>query len=149
MNDLTQHLNWEVEQKQLLLPDSRLSTSYALTRSDNGRILSVRSERYHPVYNRDMESIRQRITERSGLQFKGYQEFQYGKRLMAVPDDEVVLYRLVTKGEVFVRVFVESQEALAVLKFLVALELQAAVLRDPLPDGFHVAIIHRMIAFRT
>jgi hypothetical protein len=94
MNDLTHHLNWEVEQKQLLLPDSRLSTSYALTRSDNGRILSVRSERYHPVYNRDMESIRQRITERSGLQFKGYQEFQYGKRLLAFyenPDKHLTL----------------------------------------------------------
>ncbi|MFN5878374.1 MAG: DUF932 domain-containing protein, partial [Flavobacteriales bacterium] len=83
MNELTQHLNWEVKTDKIILPGNKETNRFVLTRSDNGDILSVRSDRYHPVYNRDLEHLRKRITDRSGFRFKGYQEFQKGKKILA------------------------------------------------------------------
>jgi hypothetical protein len=83
MNELTQHLNWDVQIEELVLPGNRKTDRFALTRSDNGEILSVRSERYHPVFNKDLEQIREHLVAHSGFQFQGYQEFQNGKRILA------------------------------------------------------------------
>ena len=83
MKELTQHLNWEVQIEELALPGNRKTNRFALTRSDNGECLSIRSDRYYPVFNKDLEDIRERIVSRNGFRFKGYQEFQNGKRILA------------------------------------------------------------------
>jgi hypothetical protein len=83
MEELTQHLNWEVQIEELVLTDNRKTDRFALTRSDNGDLLGIRSERYHPVFNKDLEDIRERLVAQSGFQFQGYQEFQNGKRILA------------------------------------------------------------------
>ena len=57
MKELTQHLNWEVQIEELLLPGNRKTDRFALTRSDNGELLSVRSDRYYPIFNKDLELI--------------------------------------------------------------------------------------------
>jgi len=82
MNELTQVLNWEVQIEELVLPGNRKTDRFALTRSDTGEILSVRSERYYPVFNKDLEAIRKQLVEQSGFRFHGYQEFQNGKRIL-------------------------------------------------------------------
>lgn len=83
MNQMTQQLTWEVEIEELVLPGNRKTDRFALTRSDNGEFLSIRSDRYHPVFNKDLELIRERLVDCSGFRFKGYQEFQNGKRILA------------------------------------------------------------------
>jgi hypothetical protein len=83
MEELTQHLNWEVQIEELVLTDNRKTDHFALTRSDNGDLLSIRSERYHPVFNKDLEDIRERLVAKSGFRFEGYQEFQNGKKILA------------------------------------------------------------------
>ena len=82
MKSLHQTLNWDVEVHPLLLNNRKMSNRFALTRSDNGKILGIRSERYYPVYNRDLETFRTRLEEHSGFMFKGYQEFQQGKKIL-------------------------------------------------------------------
>lgn len=83
MNQMTEHLAWEVQIEELVLPGNRKTDRFALTRSDTGEFLSIRSDRYHPVFNKDLELIRERLVESSGFSFKGYQEFQNGKRILA------------------------------------------------------------------
>ena len=83
MKELTQHLNWEVQIEELLLPGNRKTDRFALTRSDNGELLSVRSDRYYPIFNKDLELICERLVKWSGFRFMGYQEFQNGKRILA------------------------------------------------------------------
>jgi hypothetical protein len=83
MNLLTQQLDWDVQVEEIVLPGNRKTERFALTRSDNGQLLSIRSERYHPLFNKDLEELRCRITDQTGFSFKGYQEFQKGKKILA------------------------------------------------------------------
>jgi hypothetical protein len=56
---------------------------FALTRTDNNNLIDIKSKRYHPVYNRDLDAIKDRILETKGFNFKGYQEFAGGKRVLS------------------------------------------------------------------
>jgi len=83
MKDLNQKLNWEVELKEIIIPGQNEPNRFALTRTDDNSLIDIKSNRYHPVYNRDMELIKERILETKGFSFKGYQEFAGGKRILS------------------------------------------------------------------
>lgn len=83
MKELAQKLNWDVEIQSIQIPGREESNRYALLRSDDKSLIGIRSDRYHPVYNSDMELIKERVLETEGFSFKGYEEFQNGKRILA------------------------------------------------------------------
>ena len=83
MNDLNQKLNWEVELKEIIIPRQNQPNRFALTRTEDNSLIDIKSKRYHPVYNRDLETIKERILDTRGFDFKGYQEFSGGKRILS------------------------------------------------------------------
>ena len=83
MIDLNQKLNWEVELKEIIIPGQNQPNRFALTRTDDNSLIDIKSNRYHPVYNRDLETIKDRILDTQGFDFKGYQEFSGGKRILS------------------------------------------------------------------
>ena len=82
-NEMAQTLNWEIELKPVIVPGVEQNTKQALVRSDNKKLLGIRSNNYHPVFNSDMELMKNRILEKGQFDFKGYEEFQDGKRILA------------------------------------------------------------------
>jgi hypothetical protein len=82
-HNMQQQLNWELDIKPVFVPDIENNGSQALVRSDNGLLLGIRSKNYYPVFNRDMELIKDRILSSNLFSFKGYEEFQKGKRILA------------------------------------------------------------------
>lgn len=83
MNDLKQKLNWEVELKEIIIPGQKEPNRFALTRTDDNSLIDIKSNRYHPVYNKDLEAIKERVLDTRGFNFKGYQEFAGGKRILS------------------------------------------------------------------
>ena len=82
-HNMQQQLDWELDIKPVFVPDIADNGRQALVRSDNGRLLGIRSKNYYPVFNRDMELIKDRILASNLFSFKGYEEFQKGKRILA------------------------------------------------------------------
>ena len=82
-NAMTDRLLWEVECKPIYVPGQENIASKALVRSDNGKLLGIRSKHYYPVFNRDLEAIKERILSTDAFNFKGHQEFQGGKRILS------------------------------------------------------------------
>ena len=80
---MTARLLWEVECKPIYVPGQENIASKALVRSDNEKLLGIRSNQYYPVFNSDMELIKERVLEHRQFSFKGYEEFQNGKRILA------------------------------------------------------------------
>lgn len=82
-HNMQQELTWELDIKPVFVPGIEENGKQALVRSDNGQLLSIRSNQYYPVFNRDMELIKERILATNKFSFKGYEEFQQGKRILA------------------------------------------------------------------
>lgn len=82
-NVMTDTLEWEIETKPIHIPGQTNVAQKALVRSDNGELLGIRSKHYYPVFNRDLEAIKERILKTEGFTFKGHQEFQGGKRILS------------------------------------------------------------------
>ena len=80
---MTETLTWEIEAQPIHIPGQRELAQKALVRSDNGKLLGIRSKHYYPVFNRDLEAIKERILRTNAFDFKGYQEFQGGKRILS------------------------------------------------------------------
>jgi len=83
MKELQQSLDWDVQVKEIKIPGTNRRNRFALTKTGTGELIGIRSNRYYPVYNKDMEMIKERILETNGFTFKGYQQFSNGKRLLA------------------------------------------------------------------
>ena len=77
-NEMTQKLNWEVELRPIDYAGNNNTDRYALVRNDTQKLIGIRSKNYHPVYNRDLELIKNKILKVGGFNFKGYQEFSGG-----------------------------------------------------------------------
>lgn len=82
-HNMQQELSWELDIKPVFVPGIEENGKQALVRSDNGQLLSIRSNQYYPVFNRDMELIKERVLATNMFSFKGYEEFQHGKRILA------------------------------------------------------------------
>jgi hypothetical protein len=82
-NELNEKLNWEVEQQELRIGDSKNKSKIAMLRSDTGEILNVCSDRYRPFYNRDLIQLVDKIEMNSSFKLEGFEEFGRGKRLLA------------------------------------------------------------------
>ena len=82
-NEMTQKLNWEVELRPINYAGKKNTDRYALVRTDTEKLIGIRSKNYHPVYNRDLELIKDKILKVGGFNFKGYQEFSGGKRILS------------------------------------------------------------------
>jgi exonuclease VII small subunit len=80
---MQKQLNWEVVLQPVRTKTGILKDRVALTRNDNGQLLGVRSDRYRPFFNRELELLVQRIAAKPGFEFKGYEEFRDGKRILA------------------------------------------------------------------
>ena len=83
MENLKQSLNWEIKLKEIQIPGKKGKNPIALLRSDDDSLLSIRTERYHPVYNSDLMILKERVRRTRAFIFKGFQEFQNGKRILA------------------------------------------------------------------
>ena len=83
MENLTQTLSWEIETKEIQIPGKKGKGPVALLRSDDHSLLSIRTDRYHPVYNADLLILKERILNTGAFSFKGFQVFQNGKRILA------------------------------------------------------------------
>jgi hypothetical protein len=76
-------LDWEVQTQEIELGGHVLKDRVALIRSDNQEVLGIRSKNYHPFFNRNMQELVDRITDFGGFQFKGFEEFGGGKKILA------------------------------------------------------------------
>lgn len=79
---MKQRLNWEIEEQQVLIGDYKETSQKALVRSDNKNLLGIRSKYYHPIFNRDLEAIKEKVLDTNLFLFKGYEEFNSGKRIL-------------------------------------------------------------------
>lgn len=83
---LKMEIDWEVNREELTIRGEK-SKHYALTRSDNGQILSVCSEQYEPFYNMELVRLVERIENLSNFTCIGFEQFQKGKRILAFLKD--------------------------------------------------------------
>lgn len=81
---LASNLDWEIQTERLFNRNGHALKDYKmLTRSDNGALLNVCKKSYTPTPNskfKDTVSSMQKIT---GMEFKGFSEFQGGKKILA------------------------------------------------------------------
>ena len=82
-NELKQKLEWEVELRPINYSGNNNTDRFALVRNDSEELIGIRSDRYHPVYNKDLELIKDKLLQKGSFIFKGYQEFSAGKRILA------------------------------------------------------------------
>jgi hypothetical protein len=84
---LKREIGWDVKREELLTIRGEQSKRYALSRTDNGDILSVCSSMYKPFYNADLIQLVERIESLSHFRCVGFEQFQKGKRILAFLKD--------------------------------------------------------------
>ena len=84
---LKMEIGWDVNREELLTMRGEKSNRFALSRTDNGEILSVCSSMYEPFYNADLINLVERIESVSDFQCVGFEQFQKGKRILAFLKD--------------------------------------------------------------
>ena len=82
-NKLKKDLSWEIEVLPVQIKGQTKVLNKALVRSDDQKLIGIRSRYYKPVFNRDLEAIKEKILNTGGFSFKGYEEFKRGKRILA------------------------------------------------------------------
>ena len=82
-NKLKKDLSWEIEVLPVQIKGQTTILNKALVRSDDQKLIGIRSRYYKPVFNRDLEAIKEKILRTGGFRFKGYEEFKRGKRILA------------------------------------------------------------------
>ena len=82
-NKLKKDLSWEIEVLPVQIKGQTTVLNKALVRSDDQKLIGIRSRYYKPVFNRDLEAIKEKIIRTGGFRFKGYEEFKRGKRILA------------------------------------------------------------------
>ena len=82
-NKLKKELRWEIEVLPVQIKGRTEVVNKALVRSDDHKLLGIRSKYYHPVFNRDLEAIKKKILSTGGFNFMGYEEFKRGKRILS------------------------------------------------------------------
>lgn len=81
--ELKTKLTWEVEKREIECAGNRINDKVALIRSDTNEILGIRSTNYHPFFNRDLQTLVEKVNDYRGFEFEGYQEFGNGRRILA------------------------------------------------------------------
>ncbi len=84
---LKMEIDWDVNREELLTSHGEKSNRFAITRTDNGQILSVCSGMYEPFYNADLMNLVERIEGVSNFKCIGFEQFQKGKRILAFLKD--------------------------------------------------------------
>ena len=89
MNTLfSEKIGWEVERHPVSFErNGKLITDpnfMVLSRSDNEQVLSVMSKKYCPMKVEEFEKATARMQEVSGMEMKGFQEFNDGKILLSI-----------------------------------------------------------------
>ena len=82
-NKLKKDLSWEIEVLPVQIKGQTKVLNKALVRSDDQKLIGIRSRYYKPVFNKDLEAIKEKILNTGGFSFKGYEEFKRGKRILA------------------------------------------------------------------
>ena len=82
-NKLKKELGWEIEVLPIQIKGQTKVLNKALVRSDDHKLIGIRSRYYKPVFNRDLEAIKEKILNTGGFSFKGYEEFNRGKRILS------------------------------------------------------------------
>lgn len=75
-------LNWEIIEAPISIGEKVEPSQKALVRSDNQKLLGIRSKHYFPIFNRDLDSIKEKIVGTKHFLFKGFEEFNHGKRIL-------------------------------------------------------------------
>ncbi len=76
------NLNWSVKAERLITAESNLETeSVAIVRQDNGAILGVHGDGYHPLQNSEMMEILDRISGKMGLPLHKGGYFNKGEKV--------------------------------------------------------------------
>lgn len=85
---LSENINWEVQSQSpsyFFGEETRFSPKHMLfSRSDNGNVLSVMSEKYTPMRVNDFIESTNRLSEISEFPLVGFQEFNGGKTLLSI-----------------------------------------------------------------
>ena len=82
-NKMKKELGWEVKVLPVQIKGKSDVLNKALVRSDDESLIGIRGKYYHPVFNRDLELLKKKILKSGHFNFKGYEEFQNGKRILA------------------------------------------------------------------
>ena len=80
---MKKELGWEVKVLPVQIKGKSDVLNKALVRSDDESLIGIRGKYYHPVFNKDLELLKKKILKSGHFNFKGYEEFQNGKRILA------------------------------------------------------------------
>ncbi len=79
-------IGWEAEKKNLFsgteTGTDKIDGYKAITRSDNGKVLSIMKDSYHPMLNSEFMDVAAKLQEISGFKIAGYTEFKEGRKVL-------------------------------------------------------------------
>ena len=84
-NKLKKDLSWEIEVLPVQIKGQTTVLNKALVRSDDQKLIGIRSRHYKPVFNRDLEAIKEKILQDRRISFqrlRGIQERKTHPRLL-------------------------------------------------------------------
>ena len=79
---MPKNLKWEVLTNPVSINGVNYNSKKALLRSDTGELIGIRSKHYHPVFNKDLNRLKNKLSQNNLFEFKGFSEFQNGKKIL-------------------------------------------------------------------
>ena len=76
------NLKWEVLTNPVSINGVNYNSKKALLRSDTGELIGIRSKHYHPVFNKDLNLLKNKLIQNNLFEFKGFSELQNGKKIL-------------------------------------------------------------------
>lgn len=80
--ELLESLNWDIDIKPIECDGTIVPGFQGLKRTDNGELLHISKTSYHPTLNTQLISILERLSEITGFEIAGYNEFSNGKKVL-------------------------------------------------------------------
>jgi hypothetical protein len=97
VRELSEKIGWEIESKNIFSGDQigleKILGYKAVTRNDNGGVLSVMKKSYSPMTNTEFLEVVSKIQEISGFKLAGFNEFRQGRKVLGfLENDKEDLY---------------------------------------------------------
>lgn len=77
-----QELNWEVKSSNIYSQNRQIEGFQALSRDDNGQVLSIMRKSYHPTPNSRLVGVVDKLSEITGFEKEGFSEFRNGRLVL-------------------------------------------------------------------
>jgi len=82
MKDLQKTLDWNIQEKELMVENAIVPNFKALLRSDNNEVVHIHKNSYQVFNNQKIMDVTHEIAKVSGGSVEGFSEFKKGKRIL-------------------------------------------------------------------